>query len=107
MKQCAIVKNGNDVIKVTNLKRKFKKICQNPETEIIEECDLEDLQFKYEYWKRIYDLEKSKKEEKDYEETMKYHFRNKKTGETITSIYPSLDSLKKVIKNLEDYERID
>lgn len=106
MKQCAVVRNGNDVIKVTNLKRKFKKIESNPEMEIIEECDLDSIDTKYEYWKRIYNLDKVQKEEQEYEGQLKYRFRNPKTGWSITSIYPNLDHIKGTI-NVNDYERVD
>ena len=43
MKQCAVVLNGNDVVKVSNLKRKYDKIMNNPNMKILEECDMEML----------------------------------------------------------------
>lgn len=43
MKQCAVVLNGNDVIKVSNLKRKYDKIKNNPNMKILEECDMDML----------------------------------------------------------------
>ena len=52
MKQCAVVLNGNDVVKVSNLKRKYDKIMSNPNMKILEECDKEMLDEKYNYWNR-------------------------------------------------------
>ena len=52
MKQCAVVLNGNDVVKVSNLKRKYDKIMNNPNMKILEECDMEMLDEKYNYWNR-------------------------------------------------------
>ena len=44
MKQCAaIVLNGSDIIKVSNLKRKYNKIINNPNMKILEECSIEKL----------------------------------------------------------------
>lgn len=104
MKQCAIVLNNiNDVIKINNLKKKFSKIQNNPNMKILEECDLEDLEEKYNYWNRT--INKDSESEKEEESKLKYRFKNIKTGETVTSIYPNLDNLKKIV-NIEDYERM-
>ena len=54
MKQCAVVLNGNDVVKVSNLKRKYDKIMNNPNMKILEECDMEMLDEKYNYWNRTF-----------------------------------------------------
>ena len=35
MKKCAIILNGNDVVKVTNLKRKYDKFINNPDIKIL------------------------------------------------------------------------
>ena len=86
MEQCAIVLNGTDVIKVSNLKRKYNKIINNPEMKILEECSKEKLEDKYLYWKDKYKII-----EEESEEVKKYYFTNGK--ETITSIYPSLDNI--------------
>ena len=102
MKQCAVVLNGSDVIKVSNLKRKYNKILNNPEMKILEECDLDMLEEKYNYWKRT--LNPVKEDESNG--ILKYHYRNKKTGETISSIYPDLSNLWAFIDE-KDYERID
>lgn len=101
---CAVIASGNSVSKITNLKRKYNKLKNNPDITILEECDSEHLQEKYEYWKRLYDLENQQKIEQEHEEAMKYHFRNPKTGYTYTSIYPYVD---KQVKDWQDYERID
>ena len=71
MKQCAVVLNGNDVVKVYNLKRKYDKIMSNPNMKILEECDKEMLDEKYNYWNRT--LNRNLKEEK-IEESKFYFF---------------------------------
>lgn len=65
MKQCAVVLNGNDVVKVSNLKRKYDKIMSNPNMKILEECDKEMLDEKYNYWNRT--LNRNIEEEKNEE----------------------------------------
>lgn len=100
MKQCAIVLNGNDVIQISNLKRKYSKIINNPNMKILEECTLEELEDKFRYWKNI--LEKPETENTN--SVLKYVFKNESTGETIVSIYDNLDNLKHLI-NIEEYER--
>lgn len=62
MEQCAVVLNGNDVVKVSNLKRKYDKIMSNPNMKILEECDKEMLDEKYNYWNRT--LNRNIEEEK-------------------------------------------
>lgn len=104
MKQCAVVLNGNDVIKVSNLKRKYDKIKNNPNMKILEECDMDMLDEKCSYWNRT--LNRNPEEEKK-EESKLHHFRNPKTGWSITSIYPDLEDCKNYIKDWRDYERID
>ena len=89
MNQCAIVLNGTDVIKVSNLKRKYNKIINNPEMKILEECSKEELEDKYLYWKDKYKITEEESEES--EEVKKYYFTNGK--EIITSIYPNLDNI--------------
>ena len=72
MKQCAVVLNGNDVVKVSNLKRKYDKIMSNPNMKILEECDKEILDEKYNYWNSIYpDLEECKSYIKDWMDYVK------------------------------------
>lgn len=102
MEQCAIVLNGTDVIKVSNLKRKYNKILNNPNMRILEECSKNELDEKYNYWNRI--LAKNTAEEKS-EEIKLYHFKNPKTDCTITSIYPDLEQCKSYIKDWNEYER--
>lgn len=104
MKQCAVVLNGNDVVKVSNLKRKYDKIMNNPNMKILEECDMEMLDEKYNYWNRT--LNRNTEEEKK-EEAKMHHFKNPKTGCSITSIYPDLEHIKKYNKDWRDYERVD
>lgn len=103
MKQCAVVLNGSDVIQITNLKRKYNKIINNPNMKILEECDKGMLDEKYNYWNRT--LNRNVEEEKN-EETKLHHFRNPKTGCTITSIYSDLEKCKSYIKDWKDYESI-
>lgn len=74
MKQCAVVLNGNDVVKVSNLKRKYDKIMSNPNMKILEECDKEMLDEKYNYWNRT--LNRNIEEEKMRKQTPS--FRNPK-----------------------------
>lgn len=104
MKQCAVVLNGNDVVKVSNLRRKYDKIMNNPNMKILEECDMEMLDEKYNYWNRT--LNRDTKEEIE-EESKLHHFRNSKTGYTIVSIYPDLESCKNYIKDWRDYDKLD
>lgn len=106
MKQCAIVLNGNDVITAINLKRKYNKLINSPNIKILEECDVNRLNEKLDYWKRIVN-EDYKKEKEREKETKLYYFRNPKTGHTITSVYPTLDNIKSYCKDWMDYERDD
>lgn len=104
MKQCAVVLNGNDIVKVSNLKRKYDKIMSNPSMKILEECDKEMLDEKYNYWNRT--LTRNIEEEKN-EETRLHHFRNPKTGCTIASIYLDLEKCKSYVKDWMDYVKLD
>jgi hypothetical protein len=96
----AIVLNGSDVIVVTNLRRKYNKIINNPNMKILEECNQDEVDEKLEHWKQLF---KTKEEREESE--VKYYFKNKKTNETITSIYDNLDYLRGLISNIDDYER--
>lgn len=102
MEQCAIILNGNDIVKVSNLKRKYKKLTNNTDIKILEECSLEQLEDRYNYWKSKLELNK---EEIITNNIKLYHFINKKSGYTITSIYPDLENCKLYILDWEDYER--
>ena len=104
MKQCAVVLNGNDVVKVSNLKRKYDKIMNNPNMKILEECDMEMLDEKYNYWNRT--LNRNTEEEKK-EEAKMHHFKNPKTGCSITSLYPDLEECKSYIIDWMDYVKLD
>ena len=110
MKQCAgkcceaaVVLNGNDVIKISNLKRKYDKIINNPNMKILEECNMDMLDEKYSYWNRTI----SKGESSEEDEVKTYHFKNPKTGYTITSIKPDLEHLKSCTKDWMDYVKLD
>lgn len=105
MKQCAVVLNGNELIKISNLKRKYGKIMNNPNMKILEECDLDKLEEKYDYWNRT--INRDKEQEIKEESSLKYYFKNPKTGETIVSIYPTLDKLRNNINNIDDYIKVD
>lgn len=104
MKQCAIVLNGNDVIKISNLKRKYDKIVNNPNMKILEECDKDVVDEKYEYWNRT--LNRNTKEE-DILESKLYRYINPKTKCTILSIYSDLEQCKSYIKDWNDYEKCE
>lgn len=87
MKQCAIILNGSDVVKVANLKRKYSKLVNNPEIKILEECDEDSLEERYSYW----NLKYKKGMQEDYsEKPLRYHWRNKITGWTRHSVNPEL-----------------
>ena len=103
MKKCAVILNGNDVVKVSNLPRKINKFVNNPEIKILEECDSDQLEDKYNYWCKTINYTEQPKEQ----DTVLHHFRNPKTGMAITSIYDGLENLKTVTKDWMDYEKID
>lgn len=42
----------------------------------------------------------------EMDDTVKYYFKNKKTGYTITSIYNNLDNLKDIL-DIDDYEKCE
>lgn len=86
MKKCAVILNGNDVVKVLNLKRKYDKFISNPSIKILEECDEEELEEKYSYWCQTVNI----KPKEQTESLLKYHWRNKITGWTRHSINPEL-----------------
>lgn len=86
MKKCAVILNGNDVVKVLNLKRKYDKFVNNPTIKILEECDEEELEEKYSYWCQAV----NNKPKEQTESLLKYHWRNKITGWTRHSINPEL-----------------
>ena len=56
MKQCAVVLNGNDVVRVSNLKRKYDKIMNNPNMKILEESETELLDEQTKYWNRTLNI---------------------------------------------------
>lgn len=104
MKQCAIILNGNDVVKVSNLKRKYNNIINNPRIQLLEECDKDQLEDKYLYWSKTLNRETEIIEEQN---TVLHHYKNPKTGMTITSIYDDLEHLKTVTKDWMEYEKLD
>lgn len=82
MKQCAIVRNGSDIIKVVNLKRKYNKIINNPIMEIIEECSLDDLESRFKFYT-------SKPEIEEYNDDIKlYYYKDLSNNTRLCSIYP-------------------
>lgn len=85
MKQCAIILNGKDIVKVANLKRKYSKFENNPNIKILEECDEDQIEDRYMYWNSV-----KTHDEQPAEKLLKYHWRNKITGWTRHSIYPYL-----------------
>lgn len=101
MERCAIIKNGRDIVKVSNLKRKYNKLISNPNVTILEECTPESLEERYNYWVEEYSPKSNVGE--DFED-VRYYFINDKTGHTIVSIYPELDDY---IEDRNDYRRIE
>lgn len=89
MKKCAVILNGTDVVKVTNLKRKYDKFVNNPNVKILEECSEDKLEEKYDYWCRTINLNKVKREQEENSAKL-YHFKNVITGWTITSVFSKL-----------------
>ena len=65
MKKCAIILNGSDVVKVSNLKRKYNKFVNNPDIKILEECDEDQLDEKYDYWCRTINYKTPEVEEEN------------------------------------------
>lgn len=100
MNEGVIILNGTQVQRIKKNK-KFFKILNNPNMKILEECTLEELEDKFQYWKNK--LEKPETENNN--SIFKYVFKNKHTGGTLISIYNNLDNLKKDI-NINDYEYI-
>ena len=102
--KAAIYLKNNIVCKTTNIQKKLKK--ESTPVEILEEWeyknDVQKLDEKYNYWNRI--LNRNIEEEKN-EEAKLYHFRNPKTGYTVTSIYSDLERCKSYIKDWNEYER--
>lgn len=88
MKKCAVILNGNDVVKVGNLPRKYSKFVNNPDIKILEECNKDELEEKYNYWHRT--INYNNIQEKEENSVKLYHFKNVVTGWTITSIFPQL-----------------
>lgn len=105
MKEGAIILNGVQLVKTVKNK-KFNKLVNNPNIKILEECNLDELDSKYDYWERTLNYKKERLEEQERESKL-YHFRNPKTGCSITSIYPTLDNIKSYCKDWMDYERDD
>lgn len=100
MKKCAIILNGSDVVKVSNLKRKYNKFVNNPDIKILEECDEDQLEEKYIYWCKTINYKEIEQEESN----QFYYFKNNKTGHTITSIYNHLNNIPNI--NKEDWKSI-
>lgn len=89
MKPCAVILNGTDVVKVSNLKRKYDKLINNPNVKILEECEKQDLDRVYLYWYNTL-VTSTNTAEQTSNNALKYHWRNKITKHTYHSIYPEL-----------------
>ena len=104
MKAAIYLKNGV-ICKTNNLQKKLKR--EKEPIEILEEWlynnDNQKLDDKYNYWCKTINYTEQPKEQ----DTVLHHFRNPKTGMTITSIYDDLENLKTVTKDWMDYEKID
>lgn len=98
----AIILNGKQIKKIVKNK-KFNKIINNPNIKILEECNEENVDERFDYWDKIINPKTEEKEEK----IKVYYFKNNKTGYSITSIYPDLEHCKSCVLDWEDYERID
>lgn len=105
VKAAIYLKNGL-VCKTNNIEKKLKRESQT--IEILEEWkfdnDLSKLDEKYNYWNRTLNR---KPEEEKIGESKFYHFKNPKTGCSVTSIYSNLEECKSYLKGWEDYERAD
>lgn len=62
MKKCAVILNGDDVVKVTNFPRKYNKLTSNPRVKILEECEPNEIENRFIYWKESYIPEEKPKE---------------------------------------------
>ena len=95
MKAAVYLKNGV-ICKTNNLQKKLKK--EKEPIEILEEWlynnDNQKLDEKYNYWCRTITPTETQKEDS----VKFYYFKNVKTGYTITSIYPHLDNIPKLVK---------
>lgn len=104
MKAAIYLKNGV-ICKTNNLQKKLKR--EKEPIEILEEWlynnDNQKLDDKYNYWCKTINYTEQPKEQ----DTVLHHFRNPKTGMTITSIYDDLENLKTITKDWMDYEKID
>lgn len=98
----AVYRINDKVYKTTNLKKKLKK--KQPD-EILYKMDysgnIQSAESILDNWIKVNLMPK---EEIEPSEKV-YYFRNKLTGETITSIYENVDNLSGII-NVNDYERI-
>ena len=104
MKAAIYLKNGV-ICKTNNLQKKLKR--EKEPIEILEEWlynnDNQKLDDKYNYWCKTINYTEQPKEQ----DTVLHHFRNPKTGMTITSIYGDLENLKTVAKDWMEYEKLD
>lgn len=98
----AVYRINDKIYKTTNLKKKLKK--KQPD-EILYQMDysgnIQSAESILDNWIKVNLMPK---EEIETSEKV-YYFRNKLTGETITSIYENVDNLSGII-NVNDYERI-
>ncbi len=82
-----VFKYNGTIISTPNLDKKLKRM----------KITINDIE--------IIDFPKNKQEEViEYEDKILYYFKNKITGETVISIYPDLDNLKRII-NIDEYDR--
>ncbi len=82
-----VFKYNGTIISTPNLDKKLKRM----------KITINDIE--------IIDSPKNKQEEViEYEDKTLYTFKNKITGETVISIYPDLDNLKRII-NIDEYDR--
>lgn len=93
-----IFKYNDKIYQAINLDKKLKRLRINKQDiEILSEVDNSELEKEY-----IKYNQESKEDSNDYKQPKLYTFKNKKTGETIISIYDNLNNLKDYI-NVNDY----
>lgn len=97
----AVYKLNGKILKTTNLEKKLKKVTPDEILYQLEfDGDLREAEKILDNWlsrDRIID---------NNVETKLFHFKNKKTGYTITSIYDNLDNLKD-LPDINDYEKCE
>lgn len=89
------LKKNNVVCKTTNLQKKLKK--EKDEIQILEQWEFDDdlnkMDERFKFWNSQYIVKKKD----DEEDIILHHFKNIKTGHTITSIYDHLNNIPDIV----------